>query len=179
VIGGAVENGIDRLANWAVYFCDFSRYQRPFEPGPRDYVTDVNVSYKRRALEMTRSLWSERYHETTVHWALLEEGEILFLTPELVVEQRRTVTAPIDLLSERLHWGRLFAHTRAEGSAFKRLAYLGASPLIPFVMFARSAREQWNKRVHFIRFLETAPAVGGLLVTWAAGEAVGYITGRP
>ena len=68
VIGGVVDNGVDRLLNWAVYFCDFSRYAPPVDAGPRDYVTDVNVCYKRHAIDRTKDLWQDRYHETTIHW---------------------------------------------------------------------------------------------------------------
>ena len=39
VIGGAIENGLDRMLNWAVYFCDFGRYQLPFAAGRREYVS--------------------------------------------------------------------------------------------------------------------------------------------
>ncbi len=180
VIGGAVENGVDRLRNWAVYFCDFGRYQPPFPPGPADWVTDVNVSYKRRALEETAELWKERYHETTVHWALQESGETLFLTPELVVEQVRGKDHLTDLLGERLHWGRLFAYTRVRASSpLRRLVLLGASPLIPTVMFLRQARLQVKKRRHLGRFVAASPGVAALLAFWGAGEAIGYLTGRP
>ena len=179
VIGGAVENGVHRIANRAVYYCDFSRYQRPFEAGPAAWVTDVNVTYKRAAIDSTAALWQERYHEPVVHGALAERGETLFLTPELVVEQRRTRTSATVLLSERLHWGRLFAYTRVrEAPLTRRLAYLLASPLIPLVMFGRIARLQAAKG-HLKDFVPVSPIVLALLVTWGAGEAVGYATGRP
>ena len=180
VIGGAVDNGVDRLRNWAVYFCDFSRYQRPFEAGPAKWVTDVNVSYKRRALEETEELWRDRYHETTVHWALEQRGEQLFLTPELVVEQMRTETGLLQMLSERLHWGRLFAYTRVKASTpLQRVIYLGASPPIPAVMFVRQAQLQLVKRRYLGRFLAASPAVVTLLAFWSAGEAIGYLTAKP
>jgi hypothetical protein len=109
VIGGAIANGIDRMLNWAVYFCDFGRYEPPIAPGPAPWVSDVNVVYKRRALEATRELWAERYHETTVHWALLRAGETLYLSPEPLVHQHRAGLRLGELLRERFHWGRLFA----------------------------------------------------------------------
>ena len=59
VIGGAVENGIDSWLNWAVYFCDFVRYQLPFDAETAKYVTDVNVSYSKSVLQATRHLWAE------------------------------------------------------------------------------------------------------------------------
>src|SRR5271166_4234462 len=38
-VGGAMENGIDRALNWAVYFGDFGRYQNPVAPGPSGFVS--------------------------------------------------------------------------------------------------------------------------------------------
>lgn len=177
VIGGAVENGVDQLLNWAVYFCDFSRYQAPLEPGPREWVTDVNVVYKRSAIEATRPQWQGRYHETTVHWELMRRGETLYLTPELVVEQRRQNLDLPALLEERREWGRLFAYTRArELDLAKRLVYLGASPLLPSVLLFRHGRTQWAKKRHFRHYVKAAPAVALLLGSWCLGEAEGYLT---
>jgi GT2 family glycosyltransferase len=179
VIGGSVENGVDRLANRAVYLCDFSRYQRPFEAGPATWVTDVNVTYKRAALEATRELWKHRYHEPVVHGALAARGETLYLTPAFAVFQHRTHTTSGRLLAERLHWGRLFAYTRInQANVLKRVLYLFATPLIPVVMFARIARQQAAKQ-HLRSFLPASPAVFLLLVVWASGEALGYATARP
>ncbi len=180
VIGGAVENGIDSLLNWAVYFCDFSRYQPPIDSGPRDWVTDVNVVYKRSAIDATRDLWTGRYHETTVHWDLLRRGETLYLSKELVVEQQRPDLELRGLLHERREWGRLFAYTRArELSLPKRLAYLGASPVLPTLLLLRHARTQWSKRERFRKYVKAAPAVALLLTSWSIGEAEGYLGGRP
>jgi hypothetical protein len=180
VIGGAVENGRNRTLNWAVYLCDFGRYQPPLPRGPREYVTDVNICYKRMALEKTRHLWRERYHETTVHWELLRSGETLFLAPEMVVEQRRERLRLAALLRERLDWGRLFAYTRAKEMSRGRLLLLAAlSPLLPFVLFGRLALLQFQKGVSVGAFLRAAPAVGLLMATWSAGEMLGYLTGKP
>lgn len=180
VIGGAVENGCDRMLNWAVYLCDYARYQPPLPPGPRSYLTDVNICYKRAALEKTRHLWRDRYHETTVHWELLRTGETLFLAPELVVEQRRGHLKLMELLRERLHWGRLFAYTRAKETSRRRiLLHAALCPLLPFVLFGRVATLQFQKRVSIGPFLRAAPAIGLLLAVWSAGEMLGYLTGRP
>jgi hypothetical protein len=179
VIGGAVDNSRDRTLNWAVFFCDFGRYQPPLEAGPRDYVTDVNVCYKRRALEATRALWSERYHETTVHWQIQRSGETLYLTPELVVSQAREGLRLGALLRERVSWGRLFAYTRArERSAGARLALAVLAPALPFLLIARQLRLQLGKRT-LGRWVVAAPAAFLLLAAWSAGELAGYVTGEP
>ena len=180
VIGGGVENGRDRILNWAVYFCDFGRYQLPFDAGPREYVTDVNIGYKRRAIDQTRELWKVRYHETTVHWALVRAGETLYLSNEFAVDQMRDDLSIRRLLGERLGWGRLFAYTRArEAGMGKRLVLAALAPVLPFLLFARLARHQVQKRRTLGKFVLASPLVALLLAGWSLGEMIGYLTGRP
>ncbi|MEO8198920.1 MAG: hypothetical protein ABI679_00230 [Gemmatimonadota bacterium] len=180
VIGGGVDNGRDRVLNWAVYFCDFGRYQLPLDPGPREYVTDVNIGYKRRALEQTRELWKERYHETTVHWALARAGETLYLSNEFAVDQMRDDLTIGRLVSERVGWGRLFAYTRARESGLgKRLVLAAIAPALPLLLFYRLARHQLAKKVTIGKFIVASPVVLLLLATWSLGEMIGYITGKP
>lgn len=178
VIGGAVANGRDALLNRAVFYCDFGRYAPPFEAGPRDYVTDVNVCYKRAALDRTRELWQDRYHETTVHWALRRAGETLWLAPRPLVRQVRDGLTLAGLLGERFAWGRLFAATRArESSPAARLARTLLSPALPIVMGLRILRGAAGRGEGAVA-IAAAPVVLLLLTAWAAGEAAGYITAR-
>jgi hypothetical protein len=178
VIGGAIENGCDRLLNWAVYFCDFGRYQRPFQAGPRQYVSDVNVVYKRAALDLTRALWQTRYHEPVVHDALQRAGEALMLSPDFVVDQFRDHLRLSSVLRERIAWGRLFASLRVREERLRtRLGFMAISPLLPVLLFVRLARMQLDKRVSLSRFVSAAPVVALLLVGWCAGEFLGYLTG--
>lgn len=179
VIGGAVENACDRPLHWAVFFCDFGRYQPPFDAGARDYVTDVNVCYKRAAIDATREVWAQRYHETTVHWALLNAGETLYLTPEPVVDELRAGLRLAGAIRERVTWGRLFAYTRVrDRSLAMRLGAAVLTPLLPFILFARQFRLQLAKRAPFGRYLRAAPAMFMLFVAWSAGEMFGYLTGE-
>lgn len=180
VIGGAIQNGRASARHWAVFICDFNRYQPPFEPGPRAYVSDVNIGYKRRALEATAALWHERYHETTVHWALQAAGETLYLTPEFAVDQCRGPLRLRKLIGERFAWGRLFAYTRArELGTAKRLALGLLAPLLPLLLLARHARLQLAKRLTFGRFLAASPLILVLLIAWSFGELIGYVTAEP
>ncbi len=180
VIGGPIQNGIDKAMNWAVYFCDFGRYQLPFEFGPRAYVSDVNICYKREALERTRHLWEERYHETTVHWELQKSGCELQLSPTPAVYQHRTELTLGRLLGERFHWGRLFAYTRArEIGAAARIGRALTAVLLPPLLFARLVKGQLARKTKVGRFLAVSPLVATLLTVWSAGEALGYLTGRP
>jgi hypothetical protein len=179
-VGGAVENGQTTLSSWAAYFCDFTRYQPPFVAGPRPYITDVNICYRREALEATRDLWQDRYHETVVHWALLNAGEVLWLSPEPIVDQQRTGLRPSAMFRERRDWGRLFAYTRVrELSPAKRLALILGTPVLPLVLFARHAVARLGKRRQWAEFVAASPLVLMLLAAWSWGELSGYLTRRP
>ncbi len=179
VIGGAVENGCDRLLNWAVYFCDYSRYQLPVSAGPVDYLSDVNVCYKRAALESTRHLWRERYHETTVHWALQRAGETLYLSAEPVVDQIRDGLALGPLLRERFAWGRLFGYTRVgESDCLPRAILALLAPLLPGLLLARQLRLRIAKRRDWARFALASPCMLLLLLAWSLGELFAYVTGE-
>jgi hypothetical protein len=180
VIGGAIENGRDRPLNWAVYFCDFGRYQLPFEEGPRQYVSDVNICYKRRALESTRDLWTTRYHETTVHWALQRAGETLYIHPSVVIDQMRGTLRLGGLLRERLGWGRLFAYTRArEMTRPRRLLFGVLAPFLPVILLTRIVLGQCAKRRALGKLAIAWPIVLALLIAWSLGESAGYVTGKP
>jgi hypothetical protein len=73
-VGGAIENGVDRPLNWAVYYCDFGRYQNPVPAGETLFASDANVTYKRAALEGVRPSWQESFREVVVNRALTSLG---------------------------------------------------------------------------------------------------------
>lgn len=176
VIGGAIENAHDSPLNWAVYFCDFGRYQPPFEPGPRQWVSDINIGYKRTPLMAVVDAWREEYREATVNWALLRNGEVLYVTPDAVVEQCRGDLSFRSLLSERVAWGRLFALTRArEHGLLRRFTWAVTAPLLPVLLFARQLRLQCAKRTTLRPFLLASPIVVCFLAAWSVGEALGYL----
>lgn len=180
VIGGAVDclEPVS-LLNWAFYVSDFGRYGRPFQTGPVEWVTDVNVTYSRKALEMTRHLWKERYNEPVVNWFLLGQGEQLLLSNEIVVEHTRLPTTLGTLLPERFHWGRLFGHIRAmHFTPAQRLIYTLAAPVIPPRLWLRHLMTQFRKGKGG-RYLLALPYVMILTTAWTAGEVWGYITRKP
>lgn len=178
VIGGAIEPEPAGLVNWAFWVCDFSRYGRPFPDGPAAWVSDVNVTYKRDALEATRPLWSARYHEPVVHWEIQRRGGRLELNQALVVRHRRAPTGLLALLPERFGWGRLFGAIRARHlSGPARVLRVVAAPLVPFVVLARHGRAQW-RRGDGGRFLRAMPLLLAMLAAWTVGETWGTATGR-
>jgi len=179
-IGGAVECRSDRLLNWAVYYCDFGRYQNPLPIGPAAYVSDSNVAYRREALEAVSEAWAGDYHETVVHWALVEKGFELWLHPGSQVWQARSGLTLGKALRERYVWGRSFAGTRARtiGPA-RRIVYAILSCLLPFVLTLRVTRESVKRKRYLGRLFAALPLILILHGVWALGEGVGYLKGRP
>ena len=180
IIGGAINcQEPTQVLNWAFYVSDFGRYGLPFETGPVDWVSDVNVSYSRDVLEMTRHLWKERYNEPIVHWFLIDHGEELLLSNEVVVEHTRPPTKLLPLLSERFQWGRLFGYIRTKRlSPTKRLLFIAASPLIPPRLWLRHLMMQ-RKKGRLASYLVALPSVIVLTTAWTCGEVWGYITKSP
>ena len=178
-VGGAVENGVDRLLNWAVYFCDFGRYQNPVPPGPAEFLSDSNTSYKREALEEVRELWQDAFHETSVNWELRSRGRQLRLDPNMVVFQTRRTLRFIPAMRERVVWGRSFAGTRAkEISTVKRFILAGLSVVLPAVLTWRIFKLGLNKRRNLGRLFAALPVVALLQTFWSVGECIGYVTAR-
>ncbi len=178
-IGGAVENGVNRLLNWAVYYCDFGRYQNPVPAGAVEFLSDSNVSYKREALWSVKHLWFDAFHETSVNWELRRRGAVLNLNPKMVVYQTRRTLRFGYALRERYVWGRSFAGTRAtEVSTSKRVIYAAFSFLLPFLLTARIVLQGFRKGRHLRELLLSLPLILLLETFWAIGEFVGYLTGR-
>jgi hypothetical protein len=179
-IGGAIENGVDRALNWAVYYCDFGRYQNPVPSGESTFASDANVSYKRSVLEGVQSVWAEAFHETVVNSSLMSRGQKLALRPDIIVYQHRDNLRLGCALRERFIWGRSYAATRSVlvGKS-KRIIYAVLSPVLPGVLVLRMVKTAWAKRSSFSKFLKSLPIILMLLSSWSVGELVGYLTGRP
>lgn len=178
-IGGAVnKEGPDSALNWAFYLADYLRYMKPIPEGPTHNLTDCNVSYKRASLEAIETKWSHEFHENDVHEALCAGGDLLWLAPEILVYQQRT----IDLraaIRDRYTFGRLFASTRAANfSASQRLLYSVLSLLIPAVQLSRIAVHVLRKGRCRSEFFRSLPHLLLISTVWATGELVGYATGR-
>ena len=179
-VGGAIENKVDRLLNWAVYFCDFGRYQNPVIDGESAFASDANVSYKRSALEAVRPSWEEGLNEVTVNAALTSRGEKLALSPDMVVYQQRHGLRLGSALRERYVWGRSFGAVRCQVMSFPaRLALAAVSPLLPGLVALKLGMTAWRKRRNFSKFVQAFPLVLLLLMGWGFGELLGYLTRRP
>jgi hypothetical protein len=178
--GGAMENGIDMPLNWAVYYCDFLRYQQPLQAGDAWTISDANCCYKRAALEGIGSVWREVFHESSINDALRAKGDKVILAPAAVVSQHRLGLTLGSALKERYVWGRSYAASRAKlATAGKRLFWGAFSPALPALMLTRMTLMAWKKRRTWGAFVKAFPLTAMLIVSWAGGEFIGYLTGRP
>jgi Glycosyl transferase family 2 len=178
-VGGAIENDIDRPLNWAVYFCDFGRYQNPVPTGPSLCASDANTAYKRSALESVRSVWESSFNEVVVNGALIASGSTVALSPDMIVYQHRCDLDLGEALRERYIWGRSYAEARStQFPAGRRLLHAATSPILPLVLMARIAATAWSRRRHFREFLRSAPLIALLTLCWSVGECTGYLAAR-
>lgn len=179
-IGGAIENGVDQPLNWAVYYCDFGRYENPLPPGESSFASDANVTYKRAALDAIRATWEHSFREVVVNAALRSRGEKLALRPDIVVYQHRQGLRLGAAVRERFVWGRSYAATRrAMLRRSQRVIYGLLSPVLPAILLRRMAATAWQRRAHFGTFLRVLPLTVLLVTVWSIGEGVGYLTGGP
>jgi hypothetical protein len=178
-VGGAIENGIGRPLNWAVYFCDFLRYQNPVTPGESAIASDACVSYKRAALESIRPIWQEIFHESSVNGALRARGEKVALFPDVILYQHRQGLGLKTALKERLVWGRSYAATRGGlAGTPKRIFWAAFSPLLPPLILGRMTLMTLKNGRTIGAFAKAFPLTAALTVSWSLGETIGYITGR-
>ncbi len=176
-IGGAIENGVERPLNWAVYYCDFGRYQNPLPPGEAAFASDANVTYKRRALERVHASWCDSFREVIVHEAIKSLGETIALDPRIIVYQNRQGLTIQTALRERFAWGRSYAATRLTLLTWpRRLVYACLSPLLPAVLLFRMGYRSWGRR-SFGTFARAVHITSLLTATWSAGEGIGYLLG--
>ncbi len=178
--GGAMENGIDKPLNWAVYYCDFLRYQQPLAAGDAWTISDANCCYKRGALEGIGSVWRDVFHESSINNALRANGDKVILVPAAVVSQHRLGLMLSSALKERYVWGRSYAASRSKlATTGKRLFWGAFSPALPVLMLIRMTLMARNKRRTWSAFVRAFSLTAMLIVTWSWGEFIGYITGRP
>jgi hypothetical protein len=163
--------------DWAFHMVDFYRYAPPVDAGPVDSLSVCNVAYSRATLDPIRKEWEAGFHETRVHDLLRKRGDLTMVPGAVIACDRRVGT--LDGLSERFRFGRLFAARRfRENAAASRFAYAAATPLLPFLLFARIAKRSFATAGLSGALVRSSAYVVALLVAWSAGEFVGYVTGR-
>jgi hypothetical protein len=175
-VGGAVDPAPGlRLVDAAEHLSRYARDMRPFRRAESLDLAGDNACYRRALLEEVASAWEDGFWEPDVHRALAARGARLVHDPDVVVRMGRSAGFAA-FVRQRLAHGRAFGRARgAGGGALGNLLRVAATPLVPFVLVARTAREVLGRRRGRGRLLAALPFLACFDVAWALGEARGHL----
>lgn len=177
-IGGPVENGsTDRVVDWAVFFCEYTRFMGPVPRGEVPEIPGNNSAYDRRVFDRLGAELRAEVWESFLQARMRELGVAFYSIPEMVVRHKKEF-GYVYFLIQRFHYSRSFAGMRMAGAPlWKRLTYAAATGLLPPVLLGRTTAAVWRKRRHIGWYLLCLPVFMTFLVSWAVGEAVGAVFG--
>jgi hypothetical protein len=178
VVAGSVENAAtDTLLDWAAFLCEYSHCLPPIPAGPAEWLTGNNVVYPKALLDRYRHVTQAGKWENYLHDSLKRDGVPLICDPTIVVGHRKHYTFA-EYLSQRYLYARSYAGARvAEASAPIRAAYALSSVALPPLLFYRTVSRILGKRRHVSLLVRSLPLIAVFVLSWAAGEAVGYARG--
>jgi glycosyltransferase involved in cell wall biosynthesis len=177
-LGGAVDNGaVDRLTDWAVFFCEYARFMPPLPRGEVPEITGNNSVYARSALDRLGTDLQGEVWEAFLHGKMRELGIPFYCDPDLLVSHKKEFGFGY-FMSQRYHYSRSFAGMRMERASFaRRMVYALATGILPPLLMWRMAKTIWRKGKRRWLFVRTIPVLVPFLVSWAWGEAVGSLFG--
>jgi glycosyltransferase involved in cell wall biosynthesis len=177
-IGGPIlDNNYERVRDWVVYFSEYHNFLPPWPDGERYLLNGANIAYQRQKLLKYQNVLDSGYWEVVLHPRLINEGAFRSI-PDMGVYH----TGPFDYgyyLEQRYLLSRVWGGTQREKVSFgRRLAYLVAAPLFPFLLLARIAQRVFNSGGHLIkRFLVALPPLVPVVLAYVWGEWQGYLLG--
>ena len=174
-VGGAIDNDPHSPArNWAIFFLRYSAFASPVSAGEAEEIAADNAIYDRAAIMEHPDLLKEGFWEPSFHRRFRAAGRKLSIDPELLVVHHGTVRAASFARQRYLH-GISYGTERAErSSAGRNLAFLLASPLVPFVLLGRIVSRIAKKPKYRSKLLPAFPWLVWFTLAWATGEAQGY-----
>jgi GT2 family glycosyltransferase len=117
--------------------------------------------------------------DTAFHWRARSAGEVAWLIPTIRVAHTN-ISRFGRLVRKQVFHGRSFARVRIGQQNFtfaRRLFYMLVSPLLPFLLFWRTARRVFLKGAYRPEFIRASPVVFCCLAAWSWGELMGYVAG--
>jgi GT2 family glycosyltransferase len=178
VIGGAVENGSPaRLIDWAVFLCEYSGFMPPIAAGETEFITGNNTSYQRSVIEQVDESLKRDYWEYFLQ-AELKRMDVKFLSvPSLVISHKKEFGF-FYFLSQRFHYSRSFAAMRKrKSSVAEQISYLLYTPVLPFHLIWRIARNVKRKKRNRKEFFLSLPLLLIFMGSYALGELAGQLFG--
>jgi hypothetical protein len=176
VIGGAVENGAtDSLMDWASFFYANGEAMPPLERGKCKRITQLNLSYKRRAISGTVRPAGQM--EWMMNEDLRQQGETLVADDRIVVSHVQSIGF-LGTCLLHFHGSRALAGFRRDRIHWPELIVrLGACVLMPPLLFVRALGTVLAKQRLVGTIVATTPLLALLVCFRAAGALVGFITG--
>ena len=177
-IGSGVENGaVDRVIDWAVFFCEYAKFMPPVPGGTGGEIPGNCAVYDRQALDLVGPEIRQEVWESFIHRRMAEEGVEFFCDPAMTVSHKREFPFGY-FMAQRYHYSRSFAGMRLQNAPrSRRLLYACATPLLPPLLLWRMAATIWRKGRRKREFVLAVPVIGVFLLSWAWGEAVGALCG--
>ncbi len=177
-VGGSIDNANpESLVGWANYFCEFAAWMPAGRPRPLQEIPTACLSIKREAWESFGPfLGGTLCSDSAFCWRLARTGgRPLFLPTMRIAHQNVTRLRPY--LARKWRHGRAFARVRATEHGFGRLRCLAsvlATPVVPFLLFFRTAETVARARLFRQKFILSSPLLFLGRLAWALGEAVSY-----
>jgi hypothetical protein len=172
-IGNANPNG---PASWGSYLFDYGRWGLDRPAGEMSDPLIYNTAYRRTALlELGDQLEPALDPNTETLWPrLMARGHRAFFAPSARILHLNVASAR-SLVSEKFCVGVVLGTCRSRMWSWpRRVAYLAASPLIPFVLLFRIVHGTRGVRPRKLP-VGTVPAMVIGAIAKAVGEIVGYI----
>jgi glycosyltransferase involved in cell wall biosynthesis len=178
-IGGGVENASGgRALDWAVYFYDYGKFMLPLTAGVAPSLSGNNVSYKRTVLEEVKETFRDGFFEPFTHGEIVRRGHALYLTPAVVVYNRRNHQTR-EAVAQAYHLARGYAGKRmANAGLVRRAAFVAGSLILPFLLPARIVIRTVRKRRLIGKLVGSLPFLLLLTSSWSFGEFCGYLAGE-
>ena len=117
------------------------------------------------------------FWEAELNEALSSQNVTFWMSPALAVKQHQR-RGLLEYIALRFRHGRCYGARRIiKAQTREWLLLVLRTPLVPFVLFARSARAVFTKRQHRDKFLLAVPLLFLCYCSWAGGESLGYLLG--
>ena len=182
LIGGVVDNGNpESYVGWGYYFGEFSTWMPGAAQGHVDEVPGCVLTLKRAAFERYGPFIEGTYcSDSALHWRMARDGHRPLLVPTIRVAHINP--SSLDHFADHsMRHGRNFGTVRSREqnwSTAKRWLHVLTAPLLPALLFARTARDVTRTKRYLPRFLATAPIILLGQIAWSWGELQGYLPTR-
>lgn len=177
-IGGPIlDSGFRRVRDWVVYFSEYHNYLPPWPDGERYALNGANIAYRRRTLLEHRGRLASGYWEVVLHPHLAKDGGCFRAVSRMGVHH----TGPFDstyYLGQRYLLSRVWGGTqRQKVGLARRLLYLGAAPVFPFLLLARITHRVIKSGRNIGRLALALPLLVPVAIAYVWGEWLGYLLG--